>query len=184
MIVAFYVPRCTAYDDLQDKIHKNGGIVIDQHECFTYQIKPEGLKTGFTEYYNGRIYSSKWIIDSITQGKCISSETYFITQNLDEKARKLNIGKKKKYTIIEGIKLYEIITNQKNLQANSSQLWQKVYNQGILPERTADSMKNFWKRNLSKTLEEFLIECVHEGTDFCLSFKDIPNPDFQPRFRQ
>jgi len=45
-------------------------------------------------------------------------------------------------------------------------------------------MKNFWKRNLSKTLEEFLIECVHEGTDFCLSFKEIPNPDFESRFRQ
>jgi hypothetical protein len=45
-------------------------------------------------------------------------------------------------------------------------------------------MKNFWKKNLSKTLEEFLIECIHEGTDFCLSFKEVPNPDFEPRFRQ
>ena len=44
-------------------------------------------------------------------------------------------------------------------------------------------MKNFWKKNLSKTLEEFLIECVHEKTDFCLSFRDIPNPDFVRRFR-
>ncbi len=62
--------------------------------------------------------------------------------------------------------------------------WTKVFNQGILPERTAESMKNFWKKNLSKTLEEFLIECIHEGIDFCLSFKDVPNPDFEPRFRQ
>ena len=45
-------------------------------------------------------------------------------------------------------------------------------------------MKNFWKRTQNKTLEEFLIECVHEGTDFCLSFKDIPNPDFVRRFKQ
>jgi len=45
-------------------------------------------------------------------------------------------------------------------------------------------MKNFWKKNLSKTLEEFLIECIFEGTDFCLSFKEVPNPDFVPRFRQ
>ncbi len=59
-----------------------------------------------------------------------------------------------------------------------------MYNQGILPERTADSMKNFYKKNLSKTLEEFLIDCIHEGNDFCLSFKEIPNPDFEPRFRQ
>ena len=44
-------------------------------------------------------------------------------------------------------------------------------------------MKNFWKKNLTKTLEEYLIECVHEGTDFCFSYKDIPNPDFTKRFR-
>ena len=43
------------------------------------------------------------------------ADTYFVAQNLNENARKLNIGKKKKYTIIEGIKLYEIITNQKNI---------------------------------------------------------------------
>lgn len=44
-------------------------------------------------------------------------------------------------------------------------------------------MKNFWKKNATKTLEEFLIECIHEGTDFCFSFKEIPNPDFIKRFR-
>jgi hypothetical protein len=45
-------------------------------------------------------------------------------------------------------------------------------------------MKNFWTKNQYKTLEEYLIECVHEKTDFCLSFKEIPNPDFEGRFRQ
>ncbi len=32
-------------------------------------------------------------------------------------------------------------------------------------------------------LEDYLIECLHENTDFCLNFKEIPNPDFVPRFR-
>lgn len=184
MNIAFYIPRCSAYDDLNEKIRKNGGLVVDQHECFTYQIKPDGVKIGFSDYFHGRIFSSRWLDDSIKQGKCLPADTYFVAQNLNENARKLNIGKKKKYTIIEGIKLYEIITNQKNIQENSNQFWSKVHNQGILPERTADSMKNFWKKNLSKTLEEFLIECIHEATDFCLSFKEVPNPDFEPRFRQ
>jgi len=44
-------------------------------------------------------------------------------------------------------------------------------------------MKNFWKKHSSKTLEEYLIECIHESTDFCLNFKEIPNPDFVTRFR-
>ena len=85
---------------------------------------------------------------------------------------------------MEGIKLYELITNQKSIQTSTSTFWAKVQNQGILPERTADSMRNFWKKNSSKTLEEFLIECIHESTDFCLSFREIPNAEFVPRFRQ
>ena len=31
-------------------------------------------------------------------------------------------------------------------------------------------------------MEEYLIECVQEKTDFCFSFKEIPNPDFVKRF--
>lgn len=50
-------------------------------------------------------------------------------------------------------------------------------------ERSADSMKRFWSNHAFKTLEEYLIECVHEGTDFCFSFKEIPNPDFVRRFK-
>ena len=184
MKIAFYVPQCSGYQEIADKVIRNGGLVTDQHECFTYQIKPDQVKTGFQEFYLGKIYSSKWRVESIARGKCLPPDEYMLTINFDEKARKLNVSKKKKYTIIEGIKLYELITNQKNIQANSNQFWNKVATQIILPERTADSMKNFWKRNTSKTLEEFLIECIHENTDFCLSFKEIPNPDFVPRFRQ
>ena len=28
-----------------------------------------------------------------------------------------------------------------------------------------------------------MIECIHDNTDFCLSFKEVPNPDFLTRFR-
>lgn len=45
-------------------------------------------------------------------------------------------------------------------------------------------MRNFWKKNEFRTLEEFLIESIHEETDFCLSFKAIPNPDFVSRFKK
>jgi hypothetical protein len=61
--------------------------------------------------------------------------------------------------------------------------WLKIAQNGYLPERSADSMKNFWKKHSSKTLEEFLIECLHENTDFCFNFKEIPNTEFAPRFR-
>ena len=45
-------------------------------------------------------------------------------------------------------------------------------------------MKNFWKKQLSKTLEEFLIESIHTNADFCLSFKEIPNPTFVEKFKK
>lgn len=45
-------------------------------------------------------------------------------------------------------------------------------------------MKRFWMNHAYKTLEEYLIECIHEETDFCLAFREIPNPDFIRRFKQ
>jgi hypothetical protein len=45
-------------------------------------------------------------------------------------------------------------------------------------------MKNFWKKMQDKRLEDFLIDSIFEKTDFCLSFRQIPNPDFVPMFRQ
>lgn len=35
--------------------------MVDQHECFTFQIKPDIVKTGLVDYYLGKIYSAKWI---------------------------------------------------------------------------------------------------------------------------
>ena len=69
------------------------------------------MKVSFKEFYGGKIFAARWITDSINQKKCLSADTYFLAANTSEEARKLNIGKKKKYTIIEGMKLYELITN-------------------------------------------------------------------------
>ena len=82
------------------------------------------------------------------------------------------------------MKLYETITNHKTLQVNHKGFWTKAEGQGILPERTADSMKTFWNNHQCQTLEEYLIESIHEETDFCLNFKMIPSQDFVKRFRQ
>lgn len=62
-------------------------------------------------------------MESIANGKFSNPESYYVAQNIDEKARRLNIGKKKKYTINEGMKLYELITNQKNMSTNSAQFF-------------------------------------------------------------
>jgi hypothetical protein len=84
---------------------------------------------------------------------------------------------------MEGIRLYEIMTNQKNVPLRK-EFWTKTEGSNQIPERSAVSLQNFWAKISCKTLEQYLVECIHEGTDFCLSFKEIPNPGFVHRFKQ
>lgn len=112
--LVFYLPDSDYSADMARLIEKHGGKVTDQHECFTYQLKLENAKTNLTEYYKGAIYSSKWITDSISEGKILKKEDYFMCININEKSKRLNISKKKKYTIIEGIKMFDTVGGQKN----------------------------------------------------------------------
>ena len=77
------------------------------------------------------------------EGKLLTLVDFFICINVDERSRKINIGKKKKYTIIEGIRLYETMNNHKTIVPG---LWNKIASSGIFPERTAESLKTFWKK--------------------------------------
>jgi|TARA_B110001450_G_C17449780_1_gene411517 hypothetical protein len=66
----FYIPECgKVYDELKDLIEANGGMVVDQHECFTYQIKPENAKLKMKDFYQGSIYICNWIRDAITNNQ-------------------------------------------------------------------------------------------------------------------
>ena len=59
--------------------------------------------------------------------KLLSKEDYYVGLNTDDdKAKKLNISKKKKYTIVEGIKLFETVSNCKTAQVTHSNFWAKV----------------------------------------------------------
>ena len=50
-----------------------------------------------------------WISDSIKQGKLLPKANYFLMKNTSNLAMKLNIGKRKRYSIVEGILMYEIM---------------------------------------------------------------------------
>ena len=54
----------------------------------------------------------------------------------------------------------------------------------MLPERGFESIKNFWREYSTKQLEEFLVEAIYYGYDYCLSFKEIPNQEFVARHRE
>lgn len=45
-------------------------------------------------------------------------------------------------------------------------------------------MKNFWKEYHAKTLEQYLVEAIFYKWDYCLSFKEIPNDEFEMKHRK
>lgn len=64
----FYIPECGEhYDNMKNLIEENGGLVVDQHECYTIQIKPENAKLKTKDFYNGNVYVSTWITDYLKQ---------------------------------------------------------------------------------------------------------------------
>ena len=68
---------------MRDLIERHGGINIHIVECCSYQIYPE-QEPGQTrdehqleqEYNRGRVYSSKWLYDSISKQTLLNPSDY------------------------------------------------------------------------------------------------------------
>ena len=93
------------------------------------------------------------------------------------------MSKKKRYTVMEGIWVYKTLGAKKSGKIDNS-LWKIIENQRLIPERSADSLKAFWKKHSNMTMENYLVECLFFKTDFCLSFKNIPNEEFVDRHQE
>ena len=169
---------------LRTVIEAHGGRCIDQHECTSIQIRPQSkIDLDFDSFYHGKLYDEQWVNDSILMGHLRLKDEYELGLNDCDNALKLNIGKRKKFTIIEGMRLYKTLGAQK-FGKIGNEIYAGIVRQGLLPERSIDQMKNFWKEYSSKTLEQYLIEAIHFKWDYCLSFKEIPNEEFETKHRQ
>ena len=96
---------------------------------------------------------------------------------------KLNMGKRKKITIVEGMMLYKLLGAAK-FEKVTIETYRGIERQGYLPERSVETMKNFWKEYSVKPLEEYLVEALFHKWDYCLSYKEIPNEEFESKHRQ
>jgi hypothetical protein len=126
----FYIPECgQIYEELKNLIEIHGGMVIEQHECFSFQIKPENAKLKSKDFYQGSIYICSWIRDSINCHNSNPMETggtkmmakkedNFLSECNNISSKKLNIGKKKKFTIVEGIKLFQVMSSNNTQNLN------------------------------------------------------------------
>lgn len=67
-------------------------------------------------------------------------DDYIVSECPAEKGLKLNIGKRKNFTIMEGIKIYQLLGNKKskNLQAY---FWKNIEQMRSLPERGLERVK-------------------------------------------
>ena len=149
----FFLPDVEESIKLKILIEAHGGRCIDQYECSSYQIRPNSkTELDFNNFYAGTLYDEQWIKDSIAIGHLIPKDEYKLGENDSEEALKLNMGKRKKITIVEGMKLYKILGAQKFDKVDQN-TYKGIERQGYLPERSIDSMKNFWKEYSSKTLE-------------------------------
>ena len=54
----------------------------------------------------------------------------------------------------------------------------------MIPERTAEQMKKFWTKYEHYTVEQWLVQAIHEKTDFSFSHKAIPSSTFEAEFRR
>ena len=106
----FFLPDIEESSALKEKIEAYGGKVVEQHECMSYQIRPNtSQKLDFHHFYMGEIYDQTWIDDSIQANYVIGAQDYVYYTNQSESALKLNLGKRKRYTVLEGYTLYTLL---------------------------------------------------------------------------
>ena len=107
--MVFFLPQSTEYAHLRILIEKHGGLVSEFHECFTYQIAPISYEVPKTHYFWGDVFTGNWIVDSIKAGRLLDKESYLAFHNREKNSLRVEfVDSKVKYTITEGIKVFEI----------------------------------------------------------------------------
>ena len=90
--------------------------------------------------------------------------------------KRLGFGKQHvRYTITEAIKIFQIALQKENIgSAKSATFWLDVERKQVLPKRTADSLRNFWKTTEKKGLENYMRTALETNTWYCHAFCKIP----------
>ena len=177
----FYIPDCGDEGSIDSQkfklrmlIEKYGGMVTEFHECFTYQIEPISYNLTHKHFFQGEVYSARWLIESVKEGMLLDRGEFFSFRNNDETSKRLQFGKQNvKYTITEAIKIYKIAIPNK-LNSKSASFWVNVERKMELPNRTADSLRNFWKTVEKKGLEHHMKTSLDSDTRYCHAFSKIP----------
>jgi hypothetical protein len=197
----FYVPTNNEvlYNRLRELIEAHGGMVVEYLECFAYQIFPNSDQSPQKRnFFSGSIYLESWITkhiedhmksaDPMNPGGAIllnsKAENLFTMVKQSNKTLKINIGKGKRFTILEGLMMFTIISSHSPSNLSKINFWQSIEEQMMIPERTPEQMRNFYKEYGNYTTEQWLVLAIHRKVEFSFSIRYIPNKDFLQQFRQ
>ena len=65
---------------MKTTIEKHGGCVLQEHECFTFQLihmsEVQDKRYQRQEYYPGFIYNFRWVLESIEKGKLLKNTDF------------------------------------------------------------------------------------------------------------
>ena len=124
-------------------------------------------------FFHGTVYRANWLIDSTKEGKLVDREDYKLYENTGNHLKRVDFDKEKRnYTLTEAMKVFTLGT--KNAASRGSKYWQTIEKEKGLPNRPAESMRNFWKTNLKKGLENYLKNAIDDGSRYCHAFAEIP----------
>ena len=107
--LVFFIPVCPELPNLNIMIERYGGAVSHIHECFSFQIAPQSTEGNGLDYFEGSVFSAKWLIDSVKAGKLLERDRFVNFDNKNPRCLKLEFSKNKvRFTIREAIKVFEI----------------------------------------------------------------------------
>lgn len=94
--------------------------------------------------------------------------------NREQGSLYLDFGKSQvTYTITEALKVFEIASkNPKNNK--SAQYWKDVENKELIPNRPAESLRNFYKTHANESIEHYMKVALEKRIRYCHAFQNIP----------
>lgn len=175
--MCFFIPDSPEHSELSKLIQNYGGKITRMHECFTYQIQPLEHKPKDAAYFAGNVYKAHWLVDSIQEQSLLDCSDYLaFSKSNKELGGGLKIEFTKgntQYTITEAIKIFSLALANPQV-ARGANFWNSIEKEGLIPNRTSDSMRSFWKENTNSGLVNYLQQAIKNRAWYCHAFSEIP----------
>lgn len=128
-----------------------------------------------SNFFWGDVFSAQWIVDSVQRQQLQDQSNYLAFINNENNIKRLEFDcGKVKYTLREGIKIFELAIANPTSNSGAT-FWLKVERENHIVRRTGDSMRAFWKLHRTKGIEKYLEEAsTNPEIRYCHTLKHLP----------